>query len=225
MLRWLLEPVALVGVYLVLVSLVLRRSGHAAGLSLACAVVPFQLVMLTVVNALDAVTLRASVFINMPFPRRLIPPASALTEALAFTANLSLLALMMAIYGIAPTVAVLWLPVVLVVNLALALALAYPATLIGLSLRELRPIAVSFVRALFFISPGLVSLHTITGRTHELIRFNPLTGLVEAYRAILLDGASPAAWELLFPLAGAALIAAIFVPVYRSEQRQFAKVV
>lgn len=211
--------------YLILVSVVLDRSSEAPGLTLACAVVAFQLLMMTVVNAFDAVARRGSIITNMPFPRGLIPTASALTEGLAFSANLSMLALMMAIYGIAPTAAILWLPLVLAVNFALAVAMAYPAALLGLSLQELRPLAVSLMRALFFISPGLVSLETITGSTQQLLKFNPLTGLVEAYRAILIDGASPAAWELLLPLAAAALLAAIFVPIYSREQRQFAKVI
>jgi ABC-type polysaccharide/polyol phosphate export permease len=211
-------------VYLILVSVVLHRGGQNTGLTLACAVVAFQLVMMTVVNALDAVALRGSILTNMPFPRRLIPTASAVTEGLAFSANLSLLGLMMAIYGVAPTPAILWLPLVFAVNFALATALAYPAALVGLLLGELRPLAVSLVRALFFISPGLVSLQTIGGDTEQLLKLNPLTGLVEAYRAILIDGAAPAAWELLIPLAAAALVAAIFVPIYAREQPQFAKV-
>jgi lipopolysaccharide transport system permease protein len=225
LLRWLLDPFALVGVYLVLVSVVLNRGGQATGLTLACAVVAFQLLMMTVVNAFDAVALRGSILTNMPFPRGLLPAASALTEGVAFSANLALLAVLMAIYGIAPTPAVLWLPLVLAINFALAVAMAYPAALLGLSLHELRPLAVSSMRALFFISPGLVSLETITGSTQDLLKVNPLTGLVEAYRAVLIDGSAPAAWELLFPLAAAALLAAVFLPIYASEQRQFAKVV
>jgi lipopolysaccharide transport system permease protein len=222
--KWLLDPFALVGVYLILVSVVLHRGGHAAGLSLACAVVPFQLLMMTVGNSLDAVQSRASIVANMRFPRGLLPAASALTEAVAFLANLSLLAVMMAIYGVAPTVALLWLPVVLAINLLLAIGLAYPASLLGLALPELRPALIALVRALFFLAPGLVSLDQITGTSHDLLRINPLTGIVEAYRDVVLRGHSPAAWELLFPLGFACLLFVLFVPVYRRQQRHFAKV-
>src|SRR6185437_9372243 len=67
-LRWLVDPFALVGVYLLLVTFVLNRPGFAPGLSLACAVVPFQLVMATVMNAMSAVTARRSIILNMAFP-------------------------------------------------------------------------------------------------------------------------------------------------------------
>jgi hypothetical protein len=56
--KWLLDPIAAVGVYLLLVEFVLDRPGGAWALSIACAVFPFQLVMMTIINALNAVRLR-----------------------------------------------------------------------------------------------------------------------------------------------------------------------
>lgn len=223
--KWLVDPFALVGVYLLLVTFVLERTGRAPGLSLACAVVPFQLVMMTVVNALQAVALRQSIILNMNFRRGLIPVSSTLTETVAFAASLLLVALMMAAYGVAPTAAVVWLPAVLAVNVFFAVACAYVASLFGLWFPDLRPFAISFVRTLFFVAPGLVALSSIHGRAHDLVRLNPLTGLFEAFRSVLLGGHRPAAWELLVPAAAGALLLALLLPVYLREQRQFAKVV
>jgi lipopolysaccharide transport system permease protein len=222
--KWVLDPFALVGVYLLLVSLVLDRPGQAVGLSLACAVIPFQLVTATCLNALDSLRARQSIIRNMAFPRGLIPASSALTESVAFVASMLLLVLMMVIYGIAPTPAALWLPVVVLVNFALAVAFAYPAALLTIWVPDLRPFVLSFIRTLFFVAPGLVALQDIEGTTQDLVKINPLTGLFEAYRDALLYGQAPEAWELLVPLTAAALLAAVFVPMYRSEQRHLAKV-
>lgn len=225
MLKWLLDPFALVGVYLLLVTFVLDRPGRAPGVSLACAVIPFQLVMMAVMNGMNSVNLRRSIVLNTPLPRLMIPLSGALTETVAFAASLSLLALMVAVYDVQLTAAVLWLPVVLAVNVLLAIAVAYLASLVGLWFRELRPFMISFVRALFFLAPGLVPLSSIGGRAYDLIRLNPLTGLFEAYRAVVVEGHRPAAWELLYPTAVALLLLAVLLPVYRREARHFAKVV
>jgi lipopolysaccharide transport system permease protein len=224
-LKWLLDPFALVGVYLLLVTIVLSTQGRAPGLSLACAVVPFQLLMSTVINAMMAVTTRRTIVLNMGFRRALIPFASALTETIAFAASFTLFVLMMAIYGIAPTAAIVWLPVVVLVNIFFAVALAYPASLFGLWFRDLRNFGMSFVRTLFFLAPGLVPLSQIHGRAHDWLRLNPFTGLFESYRDVFLFGRAPAPWQLLYPSACAALLLLAFVPFYRSEQSQFAKIV
>jgi ABC-type polysaccharide/polyol phosphate export permease len=153
----------------------------------------------------------------------LLPVSSALTEASGFGASLLLIVVMMAIYGVAPTWNILWFPLVLAVNLLLAVSSAYAATLLGIWLRELREFVSSFVRILFFLGPGLVPLSETRGES--ILRLNPLTGIFEGYRSVFLYGQRPAAWMVLIPLAAAAILAAIFVPVYRVEQRQFAKVV
>jgi ABC-type polysaccharide/polyol phosphate export permease len=225
LLKWLLDPFALVGVYLLLVTIVLHVGGRAPGLSLACAVVPFQLLMSTVINAMVAVTTRRTIILNMAFKRVLIPASSVLTETVAFAASLTLIVLMMGIYRVEPTASIAWLPLVLAANVFLALGLAYPASLFGLWFRDLRNFGISFVRTLFFLAPGLVPLSQIPGRAHDWLRLNPLTGLFESYRDVLLFGHAPAVWELLYPAGCACVLLLLFVPLYNHEQRQFAKVV
>jgi lipopolysaccharide transport system permease protein len=224
-LKWLLDPLAALGVYLVLIALVLDAGGTAVGLSITCAIVPFQLVMTSVVNALGAVALRGSIIVNMAFPRALIPISSVATEAVALTGSLSLIPVMMIVYGVAPTTALLWLPVAFAATLALAAALAFPAALLGVWYPELQSFAVSLVRAMFFVAPGVVALDQVSGVARDLLPINPLTGLFESFRDVLLYGHAPAAWELLVPFGAAALVLAIAMPIYRRELPQFVKLV
>lgn len=224
-LRWLVDPFALVGVYLLLVTFVLNRPGFAPGLSLACAVVPFQLIMSTVMNAMTAVTARRSIILNMAFSRMLLPLSSALTESVGFLASFSLFAVMMIAYQVAPTINVLWLPILVVTTTAFAAAIAFPSLLFGLWFRELRPFALSFVRTLFFLGSGLVPLAATSGNVDKTLKLNPLTAIFESFRQVLLFGRSPEAWQIVYPFLFAAATVAIFLPLYVREQRQFAKVV
>jgi ABC-type polysaccharide/polyol phosphate export permease len=224
-LRWLLEPFALAGVYLLFVAVVLNRPGTATGLSLACAVVPFQLLMTTMTNALGSITARRSIILNMTFNRFLIPLATTMTEIVVFAASFSLFVVMMAIYDVAPGSALAWLPLALIVNILLALGIAFPAALFGLWYRELRIFAISFMRTLFFLAPSLVPHSVTSGTAYQLLKLNPLTGLFDTYRAIFLYDTRPPAWALLYPAAVAVLLLVLTLPVYRREQYQFAKVV
>lgn len=224
-LRWLVEPFALAGVYLVFVAVVLNRPGTAVGLSLACAVVPFQLLMTTATNALGSITTRRSIILNMTFNRLLIPIATTLTEIVVFAASFSLIVVMMAIYGVGPKTSLVWLPVALLVNVLLALGLAFPFALFGLWFRELRIFAISFMRTLFFLAPSLVPHSVTSGHAYDLLKLNPLTGLFDTYRDVFLYGRTPAAWAVLYPAAIALLLLGLSVPLYRREQGQFAKVV
>jgi lipopolysaccharide transport system permease protein len=180
---------------------------------------------MSTVNGMGAVYLRGSIIRNMAFDRMLIPVSSALTEAVAFAASLTLFAMMMAIYGVAPTLALLWLPLCLALTVFFAVACAYVASLIGVWYRDIRPFVMSFVRAMFFLAPGLVAIRQIGGRAEGLVKLNPLTGLFEAYRSAVLEGHRPAAWQLGYPLAWTVLFLAVALPLYLREHGQFAKVV
>ncbi|HYP47245.1 MAG TPA: hypothetical protein VEQ61_01280 [Thermoleophilaceae bacterium] len=222
--KWIADPFALVGVYLALVTLVLERPGAAPGLSLACAVIPFQLFTTTIVNAMSAVAARRSIVLNMGFNRTLLPLSGALTETVAFGASLFLLALMMGVYTVAPTLHILWLPLVIAVTLLFAIGVAYPAALLGIWMPEIGTFVMSFVRVLFFISAGLVPLSQISGTAHDLLLINPMTGLFESYRDALMYGNAPGVFEMLYPAALGVVLLLVFVPLFRSEQRQFAKI-
>jgi lipopolysaccharide transport system permease protein len=180
---------------------------------------------MSVIASMSAIKLRKPIILNMGFRRSLIPLSSVMTETVAFGASLFLLVLMMAAYRVEPTFALLWLPLVVFVNITFAVACAYPGALFGLWFPDLRVLAISFVRTLFFLAPGLVALAEIPDGAAGIVRFNPLTGLFESYRSVFLYGEAPAAWHLLYPLAIAAALLAVFVPIYRTEQYQFAKVV
>jgi ABC-type polysaccharide/polyol phosphate export permease len=221
--KWLLDPYAAAGVYLLLVAFVLDRPGDAAGLSLACAIVPFQLVVMTIVNALTAIQSRRSIVVNLRFERGLIPFASAVAESVGFLTSLTMLGVMMAAYGVAPTAAILWTPVLLAVTFLLALAFAYPAALGGLWFPEARSVMLSLARAAFWLAPGVIALDQVSGNANDWLRANPLTGIFEAFRSVFLYGESPGAWELLLPTGFAAVMLALFVPLFRREGPEFAK--
>jgi len=224
-LKWLLDPFFATGVYLILVTFVIDRPGEAPGLSIACATVPFQLVIASAVNGLSSVQLRHSIVLNTRFDRTLIPLAGVITETIAFGSALLLLAVMMAVYGVAPTLAILWLPVVIGVTVLFSISIAYPASLIGLWYPDLRAFVISALRTLFFVAPGLVALSQVPDDAQKWLELNPLTGIFEAYRSVLLYGESPAPWELLYPSVFAMVLLALVLPLYRTEQRQFAKLV
>jgi lipopolysaccharide transport system permease protein len=223
--KWLFDPFAVAGVYLVLVTLVLDLPGRAPGLSIACAVVSFQIVVMTIISSMDAIRNRASILLNMGFRRELIPLSTTMTESLAFSGSIALLAMMMAIYGLTPTLAILWFPLIIAVNLIFAVAIAYPLTLVGLWYEEMRPFVVSLARTLFFLAPSLVPLSQVTGAVSDWIKLNPLTGLFEGYRDALLYGQAPAAWEILYPLGVSIALLAVCVPLFRREQSHFAKLI
>lgn len=223
--KWLLDPYAATGVYMLFVAFIVDRGTGQEGLVVACAVIPFQLFLQAILAGLRTVRERASLIQNLSFPRDLLPAAVTITEAIGFAASLTLLPLMMIAYSVGPTAAMVWLPAVLGLNLVLGLAGAYIGTLFGTWYRELSTFFVSGVRIMLFLAPGVVALSEITGRANDLVRINPLTGLFEAYRSVIIAGEAPALWEFGYPLVFSVIVFAICVPLMGREAPHLAKIV
>jgi len=222
--NWLVNPFALVGIYLLL-RVILGRESEAVALSIACAVVPFQIVLMAFDSASNAVALREPVLLNRAFDRILLPPSSVLTEGFAFAASFLMFPLLMAYYGVGPTTGLLWLPVVVVATLVLALGIAWPAALLGVWLPTARVFGSQALRIVFFAAPGIVSLSEIPSDVRAWVVYNPLSGLFESFRHVFLYGDSPKFLELAYPVAVGIVLTLIFLPLYRREQRHFAKLV
>ena len=225
MFKWLFDPFFALGVYFILVAVMLNRGGHDRALVIACSVVPFQLVMTSFTSSLQAVRLRRSILTNMRFERNLLPLSTVLTETVAFSAALTLLALTMALSRVAPTPYALWLLVLIPETIVLALAFAYPATLFGLLYPDLRSFGVSAIRTLYFLAPSLVALGAVHGVAADLLKLNPLSGLFEGYRSALLYGETPPLWTFRFLSGTARCPLRSSSPLYRAESMHFAKVV
>jgi ABC-type polysaccharide/polyol phosphate export permease len=222
--NWFLTPFVLVGVF-VLLRVMLDRTGEAVGLSIACAVVPFQIVSQSSTSAMSAVSLRQPILLNRRFDTMLIPSSAVLTETLAFATSFVMFPLMMLIYSVGPAASLVWLPVVVATTLVLSLGAAWPAALLGIWAPKVSVFASQALRILFFASAGLVALSEVPSEVHDWVVINPFTPLFESYRHLFLYGDAPPLWELAYPLGLGVLLWLLFLPLYRREKRHFAKLV
>jgi ABC-type polysaccharide/polyol phosphate export permease len=138
---------------------------------------------------------------------------------------LTLLVLLMAVYRVHPTASLVWLGPAIGMTILFSVACAYTVSLIGVWFRDLRPFVISFVRAMFFLAPGLVALDEIHGNARMLVRLNPLTGLFESFRSAVLLGRRPSVWDFAAPAVWSVILLAVALPLYLRENMQFAKVV
>jgi ABC-type polysaccharide/polyol phosphate export permease len=185
----------------------------------------FQIVLLSFASALSAVGAREPIVLNMRFDRMLIPPAAVLTETLAFGASFLMFPIGHDRLRHRPDHRAAVAARRRRGHLTLAFGAAWPATLIGLWFPSFNLFAAQALRIAFFARPGPHRACRRSRRGAALDRLNPLTGLFESFRHVFLYGTSPVWWHLLYPAATGVLLAVVFIPIYRREQRHFAKLV
>lgn len=125
------------------------------------------------------------------FPREIFPFSAVLVCLIDFAVGSVVLALLMAWYGIPVGLHVLWLPVVLLVHVAFTLAIALWLSMANLFYRDVKYLFEVAVSVWMFGTSVLYPLDQLGGRTAAWLFLNPMTPIVDAYRAVLLLNEPP----------------------------------
>ena len=119
-------------------------------------------------------------------PRIFIPTAPCLSGIVDYLIAMIILAAMMVYYQFMPAVTVLLLPVIVLLTLLLAAGAGYWLSSICVKYRDVKFALPFFVQLLMFVSPVIYPTDILSGNLQWILALNPLTGLINAHRAVLL---------------------------------------
>jgi len=119
-------------------------------------------------------------------PRIFIPTAPGLAGLVDYGIAMIILAAMMVYYQFVPTAAILLLPAIVFLTLLLAAGTGYWLSSICVKYRDVKFALPFFIQLLMFVSPVIYPTDILSGNLQWLLSLNPLTGLINAHRAVLL---------------------------------------
>jgi lipopolysaccharide transport system permease protein len=130
--------------------------------------------------------------------------------------SLVLIALM-AYYQVVPTAALAALPWVLLVQFMFTLSLSMLLAMGNLFYRDVKYLFELVVMVWMFLSAVLYPVTQIGGTMGQLMLWNPITPILEAYRDVLLRGRFPDASFLITTAVAAVCLLAAWVIFHRAE--------
>ncbi|WP_292393398.1 ABC transporter permease [Methanoculleus sp. UBA303] len=142
-------------------------------------------------------------------PRIFIPTAPCLAGIVDYGIAMTILAAMMVYYQFMPTAAILLLPAIVLLTLLLAAGTGYWLSSICVKYRDVKFALPFFIQMLMFVSPVIYPASILGENLQWLLALNPLTGLLNAHRAVLL-GHTPVDYV------GLAISAAITLAIFFS---------
>jgi len=159
------------------------------------------------------------------FPRLVIPISAVISGGVDFTLAFVVLLGMMLLYGIVPTGAIVWLPLLLLLALVTALGVGLWLTAMNVQFRDVRYAVPFLVQAWMFATPIAYPSSLLDEPWRTLYGINPMAGVVEGFRwALLGTEAAPGSIVLVSALVAVGLlISGAFY--FRRMEKTFADVV
>jgi len=159
------------------------------------------------------------------FPRLAIPIAGVLSNLVDFAQAFVVLLLMMVYFKLWPTVAILWLPLLLLLAFVTALGVGLWFSALNVEFRDVRYVVPFLTQFWMFATPVAYPSSLLHEPWRTLYGLNPMAGVVEGFRWALLGNAN-APGPLIWASAAAALVILVSGAFYfRRMERTFADVV
>lgn len=120
------------------------------------------------------------------FPREIFPFSSVLVCLVDFAVGGTVLVGLMVYYQVAPTVWLLFLPVVLIIHIAFTAAVSLLLAMGNLFYRDVKYLFELVVSVWMFATSVLYPVELIAGRLSTIAQLNPMTPIIDGYRAAIL---------------------------------------
>ena len=189
----LFSPLLMALVYTVVFNYLVKSSIRAYPVFILAGLLPWQFFSSTVSTTTGAITTNSTLINRVYFPREVLPLANMLSNASNFLLALVMLFLFIIAFGVHVGLSLLWLPVIIVIELALIAGLGLFLSATNVFFRDTQQIVDILVLAWFFLTPIIYPLEVIKDPTLQLALqvLNPMAGLVVAFRHVLYYGDSP----------------------------------
>jgi len=158
------------------------------------------------------------------FPRMIVPAAAVGAALVDFGIGFVLLAGLMFYYGIRPGVELAMLPVLVVLAAAIAFGIGMLLSALNVKYRDVRHALPFFVQLWMFVTPVIYPASIVPARWRWVLSLNPLSGVIEGFRACLF-GRSFDWTSLALSALGAGIVLVYSAYTFRSMERIFADVV
>ena len=158
------------------------------------------------------------------FPRMAAPIAAVVPGLLDMGISLLILVVLMVVYGVAPGLALLTLPLWIVLLVALAFGMGLILATLNVRYRDVKGVSSLLLQLWLFASPVAYASSVIRDRWGALYALNPMAGIIDGFRWALLDTPPPEP-SALVGLVVLVVILVVGLAVFAREERRFADII
>lgn len=190
------------------------------------ALVPWQFFASGLSFSANSMVTNANLIKKIYFPRLIIPVSTVLSGLVDFILAFSILVVMMVVYGILPTVNIVFLPFFLLLAIITTLGMGLLLGALNVQFRDIRYTIPFMVQLLLFLTPVAYPSNLIE---NDLLRtvygINPMVGVVNGFRWALLGTETAPDTSTLVSAIFAVLLFIVGIFFFRRMEKQFADVV
>ncbi|MFI5310983.1 MAG: ABC transporter permease [Gemmatimonadales bacterium] len=179
----------------------------------------------TLTRASGSLLAQSNLVTKVYFPRLVLPISALLSAAVDFMVALGSLAVVLALFRVAPGLPLLMLPVWILLLHVMGLGLGTLVAALSVRFRDLQHALPVLTQLLMYASPVAYAISAVPGYLRPYFLLNPMSGMLDGFRWSVLGTAPPGAMAVAFSVAGAVAAVAAGSLVFARFERRLADVI
>ena len=188
-----INPLLQILVYALIFPLVMKNGGSYKDYTvfMVCGFIPWAY-FTTVINRASFIMIEnGNILKKVYFPRSILPLSLVTSETINFLVSCIIILAFIVIKGFGISKFILFFPLVLLIQYVLLLGIALIFSAITVYMRDIQHFIGVVLQLLFYATPIVYSIDTIPENFRWILKWNPMTYIIEGYRAIFYNQTMP----------------------------------
>ncbi len=221
-----LRPVLSVAIFTAVFGYLVKvpSEGYPYPVFVLAALIPWTLFSSAVAASGNSLVGSAGLIGKIYFPRLILPMASIGSAVVDFAVSVAFLLAVLPLFGVAWSLSLLWVPVLLLIVFCLALGVGTLFSALIVSYRDFVGLMAYLLQVWMYATPVVYPAGLVPEQWRWILYLNPMAGLTEGFRAALL-GKPLEPGPLAFSCIVSAAALAVGVAYFGKMERRFADII
>jgi len=186
--------------------------------------VPWTFFANSLMLGVPSITFGQLIVTRLPFPRAILPLSLMGTSLIDLGVSASIFAVFALAYGAGIPITAVWVLALVAIEVALVGGITLLGSAINTFARDIRLAVPVVVQIWLFVTPVLYPLRTVPRAIRPFYLANPMTGVVDSFRRVLVYGQSPEIGVLWPTLLGTGVVLLLGWWYFGATEGRFADV-
>ncbi len=218
-----INPLLQIAVYAFVFQIIMKSSIENYAVYLCCALIPWQYFSSVVLRGAATIIDNGNIIKKVYFPREILPISIVTSEGVNFLISTIIILGFVVASGIGLSVNILWYFLILAIQYIISLGVSLIVSSFSVYFRDLLHLLGVVMQLLFYATPIVYSINDVPAQFQWLLKINPMSYLIEGYRAIFYSKVAPNFHSLAIALIMGIVLCVVGYIVFRKLEKGFAE--
>lgn len=217
------NPLLQIAVYALVFQVILRSNIENYAVYLCCALIPWQYFSSVVLRGAAVIIDNGNILKKVYFPREILPISLVTSEGVNFLISSIIIIGFVLFSGIGLSINIFWFFIILVIQYIISIGIAFIVSSLSVYFRDLLHLLGVFMQLMFYATPIVYSIKDVPAGFQWLLKLNPMSYLIEGYRAIFYDKVPPNFMSLGKALIMGIILCVLGYLIFKKLEKRFAE--